>query len=118
MKTLLIIGIILAILTVYFVLNTEKSFSVKGVKGNESAIPAGIDVAKFILNKVKDIIPKITSDIDDIKDKKLNYIFKSDMTDVIKSRIGDIKSKILEESSSLIKDPIKNKIDETFCPQN
>lgn len=115
MKTLLIIGIILAILTVYFVLNTEKTFS---IKGNEGAIPAGIDIAKFILNKVKDITPKITSNIDDIKNKKLNYIFKSDMADEIKSKIKDVKSKILEKSASLIKDPIKNKINEAFCSQN
>lgn len=105
MKTILVIVIILAILAVYFVLNVEKSFSIKSLSGNNglgNALPAGTDITKFILRKVKDVIPEIAGNVDDIKNKKLNYVFESKAADEIKSKIGDIK----------------NKITSTFCAQN
>lgn len=117
MKTLLVIGIILAILAAYFVLNTEKSFS---VKGDGDAIPAGIDVARIILNKVRNIIPNNTTEniIDNIKNQKLSNVTESNLADKIKSKIGDIKDKILDGSINLIKDPIKNKLSEVICNQD
>lgn len=115
MKTLLIIGIILAILAVYFVLKTEKSISVEG--GGGGVITAGVDIPKFILSKFKNIIPNNTTEniIDNIKNKKLNNITESNLTDKIKSKIGDIKDKIVDGSINLIKDPIKNKLNEVIC---
>jgi len=124
MKTLIVLVIILAILTVYFVLNIEKSFSIKGLT-NESgskignAVPAGIDIAKFILNKIKGITPEIADDlVDNVKNQKLGGISESNVVDKIKSTIGDVKDKILEGSVNLIKEPIKNKVNDLFCSQD
>src|SRR3989344_9506534 len=104
MKTLVILAIILTILAVYFVLNTEKSFSVKGLYDDNAskvgnALPAGTDAVKLILNKIKNINPKITD----------SKVIESGIVDKIKSTIGDVKDKILKGSVSLIKEPIKNK---------
>ena len=117
MKTLIILSVILGIFTVYFIFNAEKSISVKnllGIKqGAENAIPAGTDIAKFILNKANTIIPKITDDIiPNIENKKL-----SELTDEVKSKVGDIKDKILEGTFNLIKEPVKDKLTGIFCPQ-
>lgn len=106
MKTLVILAIILGILAMYFVFNTEKSIS---LKGGGNAIPAGVDIAKFILsqalNQSETIKPKI------------NDILQSGLTGEIKSKIGEIKDTILDEAVGLIKRPIENKINEAFCPQ-
>lgn len=122
MKILLIITIILAILAAYFVLNTEKSFSIKGDGG---VIPAGVDIPRFILNKVKNIIPisnnTVGSIIEKIKNPKEDNILESNIVNIakeIKSKIGETKNKILEGSINLIRDPIKNKISDTFCTKN
>lgn len=117
MKTLVIVGIILGVFTVYFVLNAEKSIS---IKGGGNAIPAGTDVAKFILNKVKIIDPqKIISSIiggNKLKNEE-NNLLQSDITGEIKSKVGEAKNKILDEVIDLIKKPIENKVSEMFCPQ-
>ena len=112
MKTLIIFSIILGVFAIYFVLNTEKSIS---VRGGENAIPAGIDIAKLILNKVKTIEPSkiIGNIIGGSKD-----LSESNLTEEIKSKIGEIKNKIFNEGIDLIKQPIKNKASEVFCPQN
>lgn len=106
MKTLVILAIILAIFAAYFVFNTERSSS---VKGRDNAVPAGIDVAKFILghalNQSEVIKPKI------------NNVLQSGLTGGIKSKIGEIKDKILDEAVNLIKIPIENKVSKTFCSQ-
>lgn len=120
MKLLLIITIILAILAVYFVLNTEKSFSVKGDGG---VIPAGVDIPRLILNKVKNIIPNTAGNIannivNKVKNPGRSNLFQSDIASEIRSSVGEIKNKILEESINLVKDPIKNKINETFCSKD
>lgn len=120
MKILLIIGIILAILAVYFVLKTEKSFSVKGDGG---VISAGVDIPKLILNKVKKLIPNTTGNtassiIDKVKNQKENNIFESEIVKEIKSKIGETKDKILEESVNSIKNPIKNKLSEVICSKD
>lgn len=112
MKTLVVIGIILAILAVYFVLNTEKSISVGGGGG---IIPAGIDIPRLILSKLKNIIPNNTAENIKVKNQKLDNLKESNLADEIKLKIGNIKDKILGESINLIKDPIKNKINEVFC---
>lgn len=119
MKTIIITAIILGVFFAYFVFNTEKSIS---VKGGGNVIPAGTDVARFILDYAKTIKPgKIISDI--IGDNKMNVnksgeMLKSNITEEIKSKIGEIKNKVLNEGINLIKQPIKDKAVEAFCPQN
>lgn len=107
MKTLVTLAIILAIFSVYFIFNTEKSISVKG-----NALPTGTDIAALILKKVKNIDPKIK--LDGISKSKIADIIK---LDEIKLKVGDIKNKIIEESGNLIKEPIKNKINDVLCSQ-
>ena len=94
MKALVILAIILAIFAVYFVFDTEKSIS---VKGGGNAVPAGIDIAKSILNQVLDQSEPIKS--------KISNISQSELIGEIKSKIGEIKDKVLGEVSEL------------FCPQ-
>ncbi len=117
MKTLVILVIILTVLTIYFVFNTEKSIS---VKSGGNAIPAGTDVTKFILDKAKTIEPgKIIANIingSNLKNKTIDLL-QSDITEKMKSTIGEIKNKILNKTVDLIKKPIESKISETFCPQ-
>ncbi|OGD25726.1 hypothetical protein A2819_02400 [Candidatus Azambacteria bacterium RIFCSPHIGHO2_01_FULL_40_24] len=115
MKTLIILAIILAILAIYFVFNTEKSLSLQD-RGN--AIPAGIDIGKSILNQVlnqaKKINPKIVNSDNGVDG---SGVMQSKLTEEIKSKIGDIKDRILDETVNLIKTPIENKTSELFCPQ-
>ena len=42
---------------------------------------------------------------------------QSKLAEEIKSKIGEIKDKILDEAVNLIKTPIENKASELFCPQ-
>ncbi len=94
MKTLVILAIILAIFSAYFVLNTEKSLSIRNANG---VMPAGIDIAKSILNQA-------------------NGILHSGLAGGITSKIGEVKDKVLDEAINLIKTPIKNKVQELLCP--
>lgn len=106
MKTLVILAIILGIFAAYFVFNAEKSIS---VKGGGNAVPIGVDIAKFIFNEALNQSGTIKP--------KINDILQSGLTGEIKSKIGEIKDKILNEAVDLIKKPIENKISETFCPE-
>lgn len=106
MKTLLILAIILAIFSVYFVLNTEKSIS---LKSGGNAIPAGTDIAKFILDKVLNQSETIKP--------KISEVLQSGLIGEVKSKIGEIKNKILDGAIDLIKKPIENKASEIFCSQ-
>lgn len=120
MKISIITVIILGIFAAYFVFNVENSIS---VKGGGNAIPAGIDVARFILDYAKTISPgKIIGDIIDsgkeININKSGKVLKSDIVEEVKSQIIGIKEKILSEGINLIKQPIKDKAIEAFCPQN
>lgn len=119
MKILIIFSIILGVFAVYFVFNAEKSVS---LKDGGNAIPAGTDVAKFILNKAKTINPgKIISDFmsgNEINIDKSDEMLKSGITEEIKSKAGEIKDKLLSEGVDLVKQPIKDKTAELFCPQN
>lgn len=117
MKTLIIIGIILGVFTTYFVFNAQKSIS---VKGGGNAIPAGTDIAKLILNKVKTISPGeiIGNIISDDENNKINGVFQSNITEKIRSKVGELKNTVLNEGIDLIKKTIENKAGELFCPQN
>lgn len=119
MKPFIITAIILGIFTAYFVFNTEKSFS---VKGGGNAIPAGTDLAKFILNKVKTIDPgKIISDFmssNEINVNTSDKMLESGITEKIKSKAGEIKNRILSDGIDLVKQPLKDKAVELFCPQD
>lgn len=106
MKTLVISAVILAVFAVYFIFNTEKSIS---VKGGGNAVPTGIDIAKSILNQVLNQSETIKP--------KINDILQSGLTGEIKSKIGEIKDKVLYEAFDLIKKPIESKVSELFCPQ-
>ena len=106
MKALVILAIILAIFAVYFVFDTEKSIS---VKGGGNAVPAGIDIAKSILNQVLDQSEPIKS--------KISNISQSELIGEIKSKIGEIKDKVLDKAVVLIKTPVENKARELLCPQ-
>lgn len=106
MKKLLFLAIVLAVFAAYFIFNTEKSISIKG-RGN--AVPAGIDIAKSILNQALDQFEPIKS--------KINDIAQSKVTGEIKSKIGEIKDNILDKAVVLIKTPVENKVSELFCPQ-
>lgn len=116
MKTLISLAIILGIFSAYFVFNAEKSIS---IKGGGNAVPAGVDIARFIFNEELNPSGLTLSDLTQFETikPKINNILQSELTGEIKSKIGDIKDKILDEAIGLIKKPIENKITETFCPQ-
>lgn len=111
MKILIILGVILGVFTTYFVLNTNKSIS---LKGGDNVIPAGIDIAKLVLDKSKAIeADKIfNSIIGNGKD-----ITRSNIIEEVKSKAGEIKNKILSEAIDLVKKPVKDRVTELFCPQ-
>lgn len=114
MKTLVILAIILAIIAAYFVFNTEKSIS---IGGGGNAVPAGVDIAKFLFNKALDQAGKINEKTN----SNVNYInsgaLQSKLAEEIKSKIGETKDKILNKAVGLIKMPVENKVSELFCPQ-
>ncbi len=106
MKTLIILAVILAIFSAYFVFNTEKSLS---LKSGGNAIPAGLNIAKLFLNQALNQSETVKP--------KINDILQSKLTGEIKSKIGEIKDKVLYEALDLIKTPVENKAKELFCPQ-
>lgn len=115
MKTLVILGVILAIFSVYFIFNTERSIS---IKGGGDAVPAGVDIVK-IFNKalnLSDLTPSDLNRFETIK-PKINEILQSKLIGEIKSKIEGAKDTILGEAADLIKKPIENKASELFCPQ-
>lgn len=115
MKTLLILAIILAILAAYFIFNTEKSISIDDGGGN--AVPAGVDIAKFLFNKALDQAGKINEKTNNTGNYVGGGVLQSKLAEEIKSKIGETKDKILDEAVNLIKNPIENKVSELFCPQ-
>jgi len=107
MKTLIILGIILGILSLYFVVNTEKSIS---IKGNE-VVPSGIDIPKIVL---ENILPKFINQDNGL----LNNVNIKNLAENIKDNIsiGDLTAKALNKITDSIKTPIENKINEVLCP--
>ncbi|OGD41782.1 hypothetical protein A2567_00910 [Candidatus Azambacteria bacterium RIFOXYD1_FULL_42_11] len=107
MKTLIILGIILGILSLYFVVNTEKSIS---IKGNE-VVPGGIDIPKIVL---ENILPKFINQDNGL----LNNVNIKNLAENIKDNIsiGDLTAKALNKITDSIKTPIENKINEVLCP--
>ncbi|GEM_PF-2890582 len=122
MKTLVIVAVILAVLSLYFIVNADKSILVKG----SEVLPAGTDIAKFILKKAKDLISQ-TGTGNVLKSSSGNNIIDASLpviTDKIKTGVETIKSEannlipeVLNKATDLIKNPIENKIIETFCPR-
>ncbi len=112
MKILIICGIILGVFTTYFVLGTNKSIS---LKGGDTVIPTGTDIAKFVLDKVKAIEANkiINSIIGSGKD-----VTQSNIIEQIKSKAEEIKNKVFDEGLNLIKQPIENKLKDVFCHSN
>ncbi len=105
MKTLIIIGVVLAILSIYFVVNSENKILVSG----SEVTPTGTDVPKLILNKAKELFPVFTAgEIKNSADSAIND-FQPKM---VENLVSDMASKI----TNLIKKPIENKISETLCP--
>lgn len=115
MKTLVIIGIILTVLATYFVFNTEKSISVKNVNG---VVPAGIDIAKFILNKALDqagrINPNITNRVSGTNILGNNALQQT-AVERARSKMGEIGNEITSRAVDLIKKPIENTANRLFC---
>lgn len=103
MKTLVIIGVVLAVLTLYFVVNAERSILVK--KGSE-VFPAGTDIAKFILKKTKDLISQ-----NDITNTSFPAIVET-----IKAGATKFIPEVFDKITGLVKKPIENKISDLFCP--
>ncbi len=97
MKTLVIITVILVVLFLYFFVNADRSIFVKG----SEVLPTGTDVARFILNKAKDLNSQINAG-------RAPYPV---ITDKIKSAVEKIK----DEANKLIPKAIDKTI-ETFCP--
>lgn len=105
MKTIVTIIIILVVLSLYFVVNADRSIFVKG----SEVLPIGTDVARFILNKAKDFKSQINVG---------NTSYPVAITDKIKSAVETIKNeanklipRVLDKTTDLIKNPI-----ETVCP--
>lgn len=97
MKTLIIIGVILAVLSLYFVVNADKSILVKGGE----VWPTGTDIVKFVLNKARNLSSQI---------KTGNFPgFSND-------KIGDASYKVIDKAREFISGSIENKLVETFCP--
>ena len=121
MKTLAIVAIILAVLSLYFIINAEKLTIVKG----SEVLPAGTDIAKFILNKAKNLILQTGTDnvLKSSSGKNIIDASYPAITDKIKTGFETIKSgannlipEVLNKAANIIKGSIENKINETFCP--
>lgn len=123
MKTLVIIGVILAVLTLYFVVNADRSILVKG----SEVLPAGTDIARLVLNKAKDLISQagtgnvLKSSNGNIVGNIVDASYPA-ITDKIEAGIEKIRAesntlipKVIDKTIDLIKNPIENKINETFC---
>lgn len=108
MKTLITLAIILAIFATYFMYNIEKSVFVKNA---DSVTPAGIDIAKTFLNKIRKINSEVINKINN------GGIPQPGLSEKVKSKIEEIGSKISDKTINLIKKPVEDKMVELFCPQ-
>ncbi len=107
MKTFIIIGIILTVLSLYFVVNADKSILVKGGE----VWPTGTNIVKFILNKAKDFKTGIgDAPYSEITDKIKTGI------ETVKSEAGSLIPNVIDKAKELVKGSIENKLVETFCP--
>lgn len=109
MKILIILFIVLGIFAIYFVFSTDRLTS---AKNTNIVTPAGIDVAKFLLNRSLNQIRKINPN----EIIKNNGVLQSKLTEDLKSKIGDIGNEIFIQAAKLIKKPIENKAREYICP--
>ncbi|MDO8676572.1 MAG: hypothetical protein Q7K16_02890 [Candidatus Azambacteria bacterium] len=120
MKTLIIIGVILAVLSLYFVVNADKSITIKG----SEVLPVGTDIAKFILNKARDLGSQIKiGNVPGFSDGKIGDASYSKTTntvktgaEAIKSKVSNLIPKVIDKARELVKGSIENKLIETFCP--
>ena len=103
-------------MSLFFVVNADKTILVKG----SEVLPAGTDVARFILNKAKNL--KI-GDLPQFSEDKIGDTSYSEITNKIKtgaetvgSEVNKLIPKIINKAKELIKGSVENKIQETFCP--
>lgn len=113
MKTLIIIIVILAVLTLYFVVNADRSILVK----RSEVLPAGTDIARLILNKTKDFVSQTDTDIVDASYPTITDKIKAGI-EKVKVETNNLIPKVINKTTDLIKEPIENKIIKTFCPAN
>jgi non-homologous end joining protein Ku len=121
MKTLISLGVILAVLSIYFIVNVEKSIF---LKGNE-VVPLGTDIPKIIFDNAKKIIADknatstletaTTSGIESLQELITNKL--PEQTENIKNDIIDLASNASQKIEDLLKQSIENKISEIICPQ-
>lgn len=106
MKIIVTIAVILAVLTLYFIVNAEKSILIKG----SEVFPAGTDIAKLVINKAKEVASKIGSG-------NILQVSNSDsVVETIKAGASKLIPKIFNKAGGLIKNSVEDKIIETFCP--
>lgn len=110
MKTLIVMAIILGVLFLYFVAKAEKSFIIKG----SDLIPGGIDIPKFIFDKLGGGINPQTLN-NDVIGNVVGGSGQRLISDVV-NNAKDIISKTIEKAGEAIKAPIENKIQEYICP--
>lgn len=109
MKTLLITAVILAILFFYFVANFEKTLTVKG-----EIAPAGIDVARFILDKAGEIKSRIVNltNAENVGSGAVSEFFdkiKNTAEDLVAKTVNIISSDGID-SNRVSKSPIINNV--------
>lgn len=121
MKTLISLGVVLAVLSIYFIVNVEKSIF---LKGNE-VVPLGTDIPKIIFDNAKKIIADknatstletaTASGIGSLQELITNKL--PEQTENIKNDIIDLASNASQKIEDLLKQSIENKISEIICPQ-
>lgn len=117
----MILGTILGILSVYFIIDAEKSLI---IKGNE-VVPAGTDIPGLILNKAKEIKSQIgIGNTENFSGQAADIVKPLIKTEGIENKANeltnDAKSIISETFNKIensIKELIGNKINEALCPQ-
>ncbi len=120
MKILAIFAAVSIILTLYFIVDIERSIV---VKGNE-AVPAGTDISSAVVSVSKGIMAKIqefTGNKDNVNADVLNNLGPA-VTEEIKEKALELQGKIKDLSPEvqrqiieIIEEPIKNKIKDILC---
>ncbi len=116
MRKLIVFAVILAVVSIYFIVNAEKFIRIESGETEESkpktneVTPAGTDLPKLILNKAMENIPAFSSKIADLDAGEILPTAES-----LKNKARDLTAQAAVKIGEIIKKPIEERLNDAFC---
>lgn len=119
MKKLIILSVISAITSLYFLVDAERHIILK----ENEVTPLGTDVAGITARELPKIVKKLTNNSQSLISNQIEEIQTSPLIsqelkpEIISKKAGELASKAADSIKEIIKKPIEEKINQTFCSQ-